>query len=328
MDRGDLISNILLYVPLGIFAARSLRRGSPWTAVLFATLLGFALSTAIEFTQFYDSARYSDLCDIYANGAGALFGALGALFLRHDRFPGICWRPFALLLLVIWIGDALFPYVPQFDAPQYAAFLKTFQSPRFPAIDVYAQVVFWLAAAMILEALFGVLSSRFLLPLLVGGILLARFVNAVLSSADIAGGVIAAAAWIAISRFPRRALLIATLFLVFVILQALQPFTFLSQPRPFGWIPFLGFMQGSRYSGTRVFLEKSFTYGALVWLWVQAGFSWTLTTVFAVTLEFSLRLAQTYLPGRSAEITDAIMVLILAAVMNLMNESRSLRTLD
>jgi VanZ family protein len=328
MDRGDLISNVLLYLPLGIFAGRALRGKSVGAAVLVATVLGVALSAGIEVAQYYDRTRSSDLCDVYANGAGALLGALAANFLHHDRFPGIYWRPFAILLLCTWIGDGLFPYLPPFEISRYTALHHAFQSSRFAPMDLYAQTAFWLAAAMLIEALFGVIRSRFLLPLLIAGILLARLANAVISPADIAGGAIAVVAWIALSRISNRAPAVATLFLIFAILQPLQPFTFLSQPHSFRWIPFLSFIEGPRYNGTRVFLEKSFTYGALVWLWVQAGFSWTLTTISAVALEFSLRLAQVYLPGRSAEITDAIMVLILAVVMNLMNDSRSTRKLD
>src|SRR5262249_21459150 len=144
---------------------------------------------------------------------------------------------------------------------------------------------------------------------------------------DVAGSVLAGIGWIVLSKISRRALLIGALFLAYVIVQALQPFTFLARARPFGWIPFLSFIERSRYSGPRVFLEKTFTHSALVSLWCEAGLSWAVATTSAVALEFALRLAQTRLPGRSAEITDAIMVLILAVVMNLMNESASARKL-
>jgi len=318
MDRGDLISNILLYLPLGAFAARSFRRLSPVAGAVLAAILGSTLSAALEITQFYDRTRFSDLCDIYANTAGASLGAAAAFLLRG---AGISRRPFVVLLAAFWLGDELFPYVPVFGRHPYAPLEHAFRSPRFPPFDLCAQMVFWLSAAVLIDALFGAARSRMILPVLALCVLLIRLLNAVLLPVDVAATIAAVAAWVVLSRWSWRVPLIATFLLIYTILQALQPFTFLPAPRPFGWTPFLSFIEGPRFSGTRIFLEKSFTYGALVWLWTRAGLSWTVATIAAVALEFSLRFAQTYFPGRSAEVTDAIMVLLLAVVMKLIDDS-------
>jgi VanZ family protein len=68
-------------------------------------------------------------------------------------------------------------------------------------------------------------------------------------------------------------------------------------------------------------LEKVFTYGSVVWLLTRTGFSWARATLSGAALVFAIRLAQVYLPGRSAEITDVIMLLIVAGIMRLMLES-------
>jgi len=65
--------------------------------------------------------------------------------------------------------------------------------------------------------------------------------------------------------------LIGVLFALHVCINALLPFQFLSQPRPFGWTPFLSLLMASRESAVRAFFEKAFMYGALVWLLVRAG---------------------------------------------------------
>jgi VanZ family protein len=320
MGRGDLISNVLLYLPLGIFSAAAFCRLSRVSSVLAATLLGLILSTAIELTQFYDLTRASELCDTYANTAGAFLGAILGVFLRRDWLLRALPGQFAALLMAIWLGYELFPYAPVFDLTRYAAVAHLFRSPRFLSMELFARIAFWLAAAVLLEALLGVARSRLALLVLVVCILSIRLVNLVLSPVDVAGALIAAAAWVGLSRLTARVPLIAALFLVFTILQALQPFKFLPAPRHFGWTPFLAFIDGPRLEGTHSFLEKAFTYGALVWLWVRAGFSWTMVTITVALLELGLRFAQTWLPGRSAEITDAIMVLILAVVMKLIDD--------
>jgi VanZ family protein len=321
MDRGDLISNVLLYLPLGIFCAGSLHRSSRLSSILLATLLGMTLSTAIELAQFYDLTRASELWDTYANAAGTFLGAILGVFLRRDWLPRPSPGQFAVLLMAIWFGYELFPYAPVFDPLRYAALAHVFKSPLFPSVELLGRIAFWLAVAVLLEALLCVARSRSALVILVVSVLLTRLVNVVLLPVDVAGALIAAAAWFALSRLPARVPLVAGLFLVFAILQALQPFRFLPVPRHFGWTPFLAFINGPRLEGTRSFLEKSFTYGALLWLWTRAGLPWAMVTIAMALLELGLRFAQTWLPGRSAEVTDAIMVLMLAAVMKLVDES-------
>ncbi len=146
-------------------------------------------------------------------------------------------------------------------------------------------------------------------------------VNAALSPAEVAGGALAALIWPTfVSRLPARVAVIAGSFVVEVAIEALQPFQFSAVARPFGWIPFSGFMHGSIEVNIRAFLEKTFTYGALVWVLVGAGSRLTVAVALSSVLVLCLRVGQVFLPGRSAEITDPIMVLMIGGVMKLMNE--------
>ena len=114
--------------------------------------------------------------------------------------------------------------------------------------------------------------------------------------------------------------LIGVLFALPVCINALLPVQFLSQPRPFGWTPFLSLLMASRESAVRAFFEKAFMYGTLVWLLVRAGWKIGWAALATAAMVLALRLAQTYLPGRSAEITDAIMVLGLAGDLSLVEK--------
>lgn len=74
---GDLLSNILLYLPFGFFATCALpRRLSRAARALIATLAGTALAGSIETAQFYDVGRVTSMGDMYANGIGAGIGAV------------------------------------------------------------------------------------------------------------------------------------------------------------------------------------------------------------------------------------------------------------
>lgn len=348
-DRGDALSNILLYLPLGLFGARALENLPAGSRVLVMAMVGGALSTGIELTQFFDLSRASELSDVTTNFAGVVAGALietaARAWLRRVE-----WRPFAIILIVAQLGAWLYPYVPSFhphgalDAARY-----------FDAIGIYRQLVFWLAIAMLLEELVGAKSllkegtdrsvharstahnhqvadgdrvvrplfqqasrARLAAPAIAVFVILARLAipGAAMTGNDLAGALLGVLAWVLVlSKMQARAPIVAGLLAGFVIIDALRPFTFLPSPREFGWTPFLSFIDGPRGSASRVFLEKTFTYGSLLWLFARSGLAWLPATLSAASLVFVLRIAQVWLPGRSAEITDVLMVLILAAVM-------------
>ncbi len=52
---------------------------------------------------------------------------------------------------------------------------------------------------------------------------------------------------------------------------------------------------------------KLFLYGGLVWLAVRVKVRWTMATLGVVALALAIGMAQTHLPGRSAEVTDAVL---------------------
>ena len=326
--RGDFLANVLLYLPLGLFSIQSLRRLPLVARVTTAMLFGVALSVCMELLQFYDESRASALADVYANTIGVAIGLpIGViLFLNaslwHAYIPER--RPFVILLLACWLGYRLFPDVPVIDLHKYWIAVKPLIFSRdFPLAEFYRHTATWLAVALLIEALFGARRSRFLIAPLVLLVLFARIliVDAALSSAEVAGAALAAMVWITfLSQWKMRAPVIAALFAGAAAIEALEPFQFNHVARPFGWIPFNGFLHGAPYVNVRSFLDKVFTYGALVWLIARAGSPWMMAASGGAGMVLCLRLAQVFLPGRSAEITDPIMVLLAAGVMKLMGE--------
>ncbi len=321
LERGDVVSNILLYLPLGLFAVLALPGRSPVARVLAITLAGSALAVSIELTQSFDYGRNTSIVDAMMNALGTLIGALAGVILHRDLavLRRINWHPFAILMLFTWIGNRLLPDSPSFDVHRYSEVLKSLlAAPPLHPLDVYKQFALWLAAAAMLDALLGTERSRFGILALLAVVFAARVAlgSTVLLASEVTGGILAAILWIvSFSRLRSRTIAIAVLFVIFVALEALRPFHFASTPRNFTWTPFLGFIDGPRGSAVRSFLEKAYIYGALVWLLARAGCSYLVTAISAFALVFSLRLIQVYIPGRSAEIADALMVLILVVVM-------------
>lgn len=310
-DAGDDVSNFLLYLPLGLCVVKAVNPRSRWVAMILIAIAGSGLSLCMEMTQFYDPGRKPEWGDFEWNTAGVCAGALlGALW------PQRVQRPFAILMVACWTGNRLFPYFP---AINFHAHLST---GAISPVELYKQTVFWLAAGVLLEAIFDAARSRVLLATMAAAIMAARIfvIMGQISTAEVGGAILAVILWVGISRLTRRAAIVTALFVLLVAFQALDPFHFLSRPRAFGWHPFASLIDGPRDNAVRSFLEKAFTYGMAVWLPVRAGVSFRVATCVATAIVLGLRFIQVYLPGRSAEITDAIMVVMLAGLIWLVRE--------
>jgi VanZ family protein len=329
VTRIDIVTNVLLYIPLGLFAAQCIRRPSPVLRAGLITLFGAMLSCGIELAQSYDAGRVTNLSDVYSNTAGTLLGALlGMQFpkLLDVPFLGrIERRPFVILLLVSWLGYWLFPYVPKLGRTDYLDVLRPILlTARLSPRELYEQLLVWLAVALLLQALVGVTRSRIAFGWVVFLSLFARgwIVGAVLSPEQGLSGILAVLVWAGfLWRWRSRAGWIAVLFAIHVTVDALRPFQFSPHAHRFSLVPFRSFLEASRASGIYSFFNKTFTYGVLIWSMVRAGWLWKRATVLAAGLVFILRIIQVYLPGRSAEITDTIMVLALAGLMKLVAEN-------
>ena len=70
-------SNLLMFLPVGVFLVLLFGRRLWWFAVIMGTLL----SASIEFTQLFIPGRVSDVRDLMSNSLGTLIGVLVALIL-------------------------------------------------------------------------------------------------------------------------------------------------------------------------------------------------------------------------------------------------------
>ena len=165
-----------------------------------------------------------------------------------------------------------------------------------------------------------------ILPLFCGFILSVRvlILGTVLSVAEIAGAVIALCLWPIVLALPSRQRS-AGLFVLLgsvVFFERLQPFQFQSEARQFGWLPFWSLMKGSIGVDVMSFFEKSFLYGSLLFLFTEGSGRLRTAAALVCGMLFATSWAQTYLPGRSAELTDATMALLIAVGMALTARER------
>ena len=306
-DPFDFLANILLYLPIGYFGALSLPRAPRPVRLVVPALLGTLLSFCVEMVQTFDATRRSNIWDLTANSLGTFLGAMAGLFVaRPSVFPAV--------MVMCWTGfRAVSPYVPAAIASE----TRKLQAAHFSLA--------WLSVALLLEPLTSPRYRRFAPALL---LLFAVGVQFWLSGefplAEACGGALAVGLWGAVVWRARwRVPAIAGAIALYVLIDALRPFYFLAHARHFGWIPFLSIIQSNRQSLISSIFAKVFMYGTLLWTLRRAGMTVSKTILAGTCFIFLSRLTQIYIPGRTAEITDTAITLLLGGCLLLMDRASS-----
>lgn len=134
-SRADWVANGVLYLPLGVLAARSARSlGLGAAAPVLAFAAAVVLAVAVEFLQIFFPPRTVSLNDVLAESIGSALGVLaaplagrgvGRLLAALHRGPAV-WGPRLLeLYAVAWLLLSLFPYDLLLSSAELAAKLRS-----------------------------------------------------------------------------------------------------------------------------------------------------------------------------------------------------------
>ncbi len=325
----DVAVNVVLYMPLGISAYLAMGLRAPRALRIMAPLaLAVALSSGIEMLQLFDDSRQCSLSDVLSNTAGAAAGvAAGALYSRKLRQlieaegPASLLRPSgAVLLLACWLGYQVFPLFPAWGRTNLFRRIAALESASILS-PVATLVVFaeWLAVACLLESILKRKVNLLLAVLLLvvpGRLILA---GRTLGWPDVAGAVAAYAVWIWAPRtvVRRAAPVVVTGAL---LLGELSPFHF-GAAQGFNWVPFRGLFHSAWQDGFVILFRKSFWYGSVLWLWRGAGVRLWVATVIAAAALVGLERVQIRLPGRTPEVTDAVLAVLMGLLLWLLRDS-------
>ena len=114
-------------------------------------------------------------------------------------------------------------------------------------------------------------------------------------------------------RFPVAAILL----LIWLAVDELRPFQFRGPPQPFWWLPFESWFVGALESYYGTFFGKLFFYAAILWAERSSGMRWIWALVAPGAILFAGELTQCFLPGRTPETTDVVLLLAGAVLLNL-----------
>jgi len=159
ISLGDVTANVILFLPFGFFAMQLVLPRAPRPICLFFVVVaGAAFSLCIESIQSCIPDRTTGIYDIAANTAGTLLGAAfgwkdwsGKLlkFRSESRPSGV----FPLLLLGVWLGSQLFPFVPTLDVQNVKDALKPLFFGGFSPLDASRSFVVTMVVCQLVRTL-------------------------------------------------------------------------------------------------------------------------------------------------------------------------------
>lgn len=317
----DAAINLALYVPLGAAAFLQLCRNKGLaTSLGVSVLAGSGLSMAIELAQIFDQGRTPSLFDVFCNGTGTAVGAWLAAFwqpqietLLSARIRAKERMPDAVALLGLWIVHQLYPLFPSLSQRGLRDRIQHLVNTSWNAPDLLGEIAAWMAVAVLIAAIVGKRSRgvfALLLLLLPARLLIAGRgpeVN------HFAGGLIVAVMVIASPGLlvPRW---VAATLLFSLVVRGLAPFHF-GRPHGFEWVPFAGTLTSDWGTAPNTLVRKAFDYGAAVWMLVSTGSGWKTGAMSMASLLIVIEVAQQWLPGRTAEITDPLLAILMAVAL-------------
>jgi VanZ family protein len=321
----DILINIALYVPLGASAYLALRaRKAETLAAAAAIATAAAVSLTVEFIQRWEPGRVPNVVDVLTNTTGGLAGTVLAaaasryLAFQHDRERRA--DAAAVSLLVVMGAWLLVPFFPVSGRTALLAKINTLLAAPFEWLGFVSVMAIWVVAGHLLRAVV----SRWALPVLAAATLLLPaqlfIVTRHPTLSDFAG---ALTGCILFASGAGR-LTSAFTLIVAVVVGGLMPLHTGDGTHPFSWIPFGGFLRQDWQGAIQVMMQKVLYYGAAIWSLNRSGVDGVLATTCVAGLLAVTEAAQTLLPGRTPEITDPILAVLLGFVLVIRQRNRSM----
>jgi glycopeptide antibiotics resistance protein len=338
MGRGDLVGNLLLFVPYGFIAALLARqRHHPHQQLVWLLVNGAVLALALQIIQIWLPSRVPALVDVFANLGGmaigvALAGLLPRLLPRQVQSAlgseNSAQALFAGTLMLCWLSDQWFPLVPTLDLQNLLNALKPLLQTLQPdPVRTLHTTCAWLAFFWLTKLLFK--QPPGLIPIAVASLLILAgklfIVGAIISASNVFALALALAASPLLQRhYGLNALIVLMLLSLFV--SGFSPFALRNSPQTFHWIPFTGMLEGDMGNNLLNLIEKSYFYGALILLIHVNGARPLPAAIAAASCLLLIEGAQLFLAGRTAESTDPVLALLLGFALQQTFSTNSARS--
>jgi VanZ family protein len=330
ISRADVLTNVLAYIPLGVFLVWAFRVAGRFSAITAVTLAGGLLSFSMESVQMFLPSRTASNIDLLTNILGTAVGACigiafrpnGALVLRmktlrNEWFVAGRGVDIALCAVFLWALSQLSPFVPSMDVSSIREGLKpVWYSLNDPTSFSFFKMLTYVLNIAGLTLLIGTVAR----PGRHAMLAFWYFVAAVLAvkpfivsrelSLEAICGLLAAAILLILT--PKKQALRAVLSMagIFGAFMVAELITGVGGLHPFNWVPFAGQLDNT-VSGFGSILEGTWPFVALASL-TALGFGrkllpmvWVGGVVLAAV--FALEWEQRQIPGRYGDVTTVLL---------------------
>lgn len=280
--RGEMLNNVLLYLPFGFcFVLLVEPRFGRTAGLVAATLAGAALSLYLELLQASVPVRVSSYKDLTLNAIGALAGAgIGSVWhllgarMAPQSTPQSHGRAVVVTILALWLLARLWPLVPELDLRQLKNAVRPLFSPHIRPADLASFFVGWLVVAQAVFALARKQKAVDGFLVVIAVVLVGRTVvdGHTLVAAELAAIALLLPVLVLLSRLQdgTRSMLVATVLGTWLAWTALAPALGHGGPGNVD-LPALAEFIGRNPPPPADLAAKGFGYLALAWLLVGAG---------------------------------------------------------
>lgn len=324
--RGEMLNNVLLYLPFGFCLALIVEPRFGRTAgIIAAGVVGAALSLYMELLQASVAVRVSSYKDLTLNAVGALAGAgIGSVWqlfgarMVPQSTPQSRDRAVVLTILALWLLARLWPLVPELDLRQVKNAVRPLFSPNIRPADLASFFVGWLVVA---QAVFALARRQravdgFLIVIAV--VLVGRTVvdGHTLVAAELAAIALLLPVLVLLSRLRdgTRSMLVATVLGTWLAWTALAPALGHGGPGNVD-LPALAEFIGRNPPPPADLAAKGFGYLALAWLLAGAGLVPHVAAGVTVLFVLILGLLQLGLVAPTYSWVDVVLALIAGLIV-------------
>lgn len=320
---GDVVGNVVLFVPLGVLAWLDLRRAVPRTAsrIVVLMVLGIFFAFSLQLLQFFVPTRVPQLSDVVWNALGLLLGMAAVQFLgRLGVWMGLVHHgmPTALILVSFWLVAEWWPLVPTLDWQHVKDALKPLLvDVRWSNLSFAEAALTILAVARLLRGLHG---ATLWLGLLAFAVLVGKlfFVGQTVSLGRAAGFAIGLLLALPLGRMDaaRSARWLFAAAIVWLCVDGLRPFELTGAPNLVYWLPFTGVLEGSLSANALALMYMAFWVGVAMLMADELGARLAPLAGAVALLLLMLEGIQVFLPGRSADTTVVVVPCLWWLVLN------------
>lgn len=327
----DLVSNIVLFIPYGLFFLTVVRFSDKRHQLLYCVVSAFLFGYVIQVGQLWASGRLPWGGDAVLNTIGAIIGmAVGRVLNIEKRRASVEKNPVDTVFLFLGVGFIIIklaPFAPSIDIEVLKNNIKALLlSPEFDWYWMYEHAVSWLVGLYFLScglsradtpsrAGHAFMSARSVSFLVVGVLAIkCIIISSSINLSQVAGAGVALFIWL-VARKKLTVSLLSVLLLVAIVANGFYPFELRNTPHSFNWIPFTGSLNGNLLLNIVAVSKKLLFYAGAVWLLTMAINKFWMSAIIVAVLVLISEIGQVYVSSSVAESTDAFLVLLAAFII-------------